>query len=119
MHCIWRGSRRRGTVPIFLYGHTFIPLSSQEAFFAPVEAQKRGYPFRPVRCPWSSRSVHRSLHLHLLGWLANVPDPTQLSEMVKDNEFKTRLFEFLDRNVSQGFLDKAEFGGQPLPLFYP
>jgi hypothetical protein len=68
-------------------------LGDMEAFFAPVEAQKRG-----------------SLHLHLLGWLTNVPGPKQLQVMIKDAAFRERLFAFLDRNVYQGFLDKEDFG---------
>jgi hypothetical protein len=65
-------------------------LGDMEDFFAPVEAQKRG-----------------SLHLHLLGWLANVPDPSQLKTMIQNLDFRKRLFAFLERNVYQGFLKQA------------
>jgi len=61
-------------------------------YFGVVEAQGRGM-----------------LHLHLLVWLRNTPTPAQMLELLKSEQFRNRLCQFIQANIRAHFqgLDRS------------
>jgi len=61
------------------------------SYFGSVESQGRG-----------------NLHCHLLIWLANTPDNSEMADLLKTSEFRERLREYIRRTISADVIGLSE-----------